>query len=393
MNMTETRNRAPTTMQTVIVTGKTFDHRETLKSFGARYDGNSRRWTFKSSDPAAIEKFMSMPMPGVIMTVEGSNKPQPVQQPTPVPQITETQLETLREGFANAVGPATFTVGNCTEYLDYFKRKNVVTHFGFDSLGDLVDYVETHGKEHRYSHATYEADWFGTRSMPQAIDFARNGWAYGADKIATLIDRLNVERPLARKRSHGVTGGHVNVGRMLTGHPLHMVRRTKQPKNKVVTLFVESGATAEITSDTMLMRAACVGAIADRMETNGYSCNIVVVSNPIADSFGNARHGLSYSVKVKRASERLNIHALAFALGHTSMHRRFRFACVETRPELRPMAGGQGATTLSFDRHNPTRPGVEFYIPAASKNFTTIEQAMSNLLPEGLPIEFKTEGK
>ena len=365
-------------MQTVIVTGKTFEHRELLKSYGARYNGNARNWTFKSDDPAKIEQFMSLPMPGVKMAL------QPL-TPTPTPATKLIGID-LAEPIKAC---KTIMVGNCSRFHNHFKAQNPIVHFGFDSLDDLVNHVRAIPP--CGSHGAWEKNdisFHGTYSMNEALNLAENGWQTGADEIAKLIEQINIDRPHNRKRSHGVTGGHVNVGRLLTGHPLHMVRRPKMPSDKIVTLFLESGARANITAQSMLLRAASAGAIVDRMEANGYRCEVVVCSNTEPNLNVNP---WTFTCIVKRANERMNLHSLAFALGHPSFHRRFRFACVDHMPELQHWHYSQGRSTEGFDTTHPTRPNVEFYIPRIAENYKTIEETMHAVIPHGLPITFNKE--
>lgn len=397
--------------QTVIFTGKTFEHRELLKSYGARYDGNLRRWTFVSSDIELIERITSTPMPGVKIELL------PAQQPTPAPitppmsasgtaERTDPKIiSTVRGARLNArpLAPTTMLgdtimLGNCDRFYNRFKGQNPLLHMGFDSLADLIEYIETYGAKDTatsaYSRAPENCQFSGTPSMDHAMQLATDGWQHGADKIAEYIDMLNVDRPKARRRQHHVTGGHVNVGRLLNGHPMHMVRRAKQPNDKVVTVFIETGATRDIEANSMLHRAAAVGAIVDKMEAEGYRCEIVMCSNPLPDARnedGTPRAQWNFTCTVKRAQERLSLHALAFALGHPSFHRRFRFAVVDSRPELSNWHLTQGSSSVGFDDTHPTRPNVEFYIPRIWKNTYSPVHAMRAILPEGLPIKIITD--
>lgn len=374
----------------ITITGKTFNHRETLKSYGAKYNGISREWTLRRANEGTIAAIKALP--GVIVREHGAPTappmPNTVTSLNPASGVYET---TVIEPSAPVVKVGqTVMIGNCSRWLNHFKNRDPIVHFGFDSLGDLVEYVkatEAHNRSMDAWSTSGDARYFtGTKSMPEAMELATNGWTEGADEITKIIEQINIDRPKARKRTHGVTGGHVNVGRLLTGHPLHMVRRPKQPHNKVVTLFLESGARADIEAQSMLLRAACAGAIVDRMEANGYSCEIVVCSNTEQEY---NKTPWTFTCTVKRASERLNINALAFALGHPSFHRRFRFACVESRSELRAWHNSQGRSTEAFDRSHPTRPNAEFYIPRIQENYNTIGKTMRAVLPAGLPIKFE----
>lgn len=193
--------------------------------------------------------------------------------------------------------------------------------------------------------------------MPAALRLARDGWSEGVD----LAESLDVPPSSARRRRYGVAGGSVNVGRMLAGHPAHMRSRPRQPGKRVVTLFVETFMSAGIDPDNAIIRAALIARIADAMEREGYSCEIVAIVTTTSDMGSSATTGHQHAITLKQAGERLALPDIVFALGHPSFFRRMVFASVGDADECRSTHGTQGFPTDAFANDHPTARN-EFYI-------------------------------
>lgn len=226
--------------------------------------------------------------------------------------------------------------------------------------------------------------------MTEAVKIARQGWQEGVERALDMIDRLSLANPRIRRRKASLAGGSVNVGRMLSGDPAHMIRRPKQPGRKAVTFFVEAGCSASVSAEKMAHRAAAIGAMIDIMEQAGYSCTIVATDTSIGGS-GTAKYQLA--VNVKEAGERLNLSDLMFALGHPSFLRRFSFAACCTADEARSIWHCQGSPSNAFDDdHSCGRS--EFYVPVFSSSSQLTDDPLSMMrfvTPKNLPIEIDTD--
>jgi hypothetical protein len=200
------------------------------------------------------------------------------------------------------------------------------------------------------------------------------------------MESLSVDNPRVRQRRAAVAGGTVNVGRMLSGDPAHMIRRPKAPGRKVVTFFVEIGCNRYINGDSAIKRAALIGAMIDLMENAGYSCAIVATDT--STSGGVAKYQLA--VKLKENGERLNLSDLMFALGHPAFLRRFSFAACSSVPETRSIWSSQGSASNSFDDEHRCGPS-EFYVPVLSTNHVGDDPLylLPNVVPDGLPVKIE----
>ncbi|QWY83160.1 hypothetical protein [Rhizobium phage RHph_X2_24] len=378
---------------TITLTGQTFQHRDRLKQLGGKWNADGRNWQFDFLRPSEIAELKNLA--GCLVT---DNAPTP-----PAPRETDSDdnddiWSRIMRGTADDK-PSTgnrpsVMYGDDMRYHNYFKDKNPRSFFGFSSLSALLQFIDAIPQHKRTGqrgegYDRSKPDWYGTPDMLTALDLARNGWPQGIANAQQVLETLDIEHVLQRRRSYAVAGGSVSVGRMLAGNPVHMVKRPKLPGRRVVTLFVENMASAYMKAETLTVRAAIVAALADILETNGYSCEIV---NVTVSNFMSGKPAAHTTVVLKHAGEKLNIADLAFALGHPSFLRRFVFALVCQADELESMWDYQGMPTSAFG--GDCQPGrSEFYIKRLSENIsggTLVEKARKMLplvKPDNLPVE------
>lgn len=378
----------------VRVTGNTFDHRERLKQLGGRWDAAAKNWIFEYPRPKDVAELKNLPG---CLVVEAADEPTP-SVPDGTPSIDDDPVDWMkkiaeRHAEKNKKDGNTKTViyGDDQTYFNYFQSKNPLSFFGFSTLSEMVKFIEKIPA--RFQEVGWEksgGDWYGTRDMKQALEIARNGWSDGVKKAAELLEYLNLENAVERRRKYSVAGGYVNVGRMLSGNPAHMVKRPKQDGRQTITLFVENTASAYIKAEMLTIRAAVVAAFADILEMRGYSCQIVSVTT---QARMNDLPGAQTAVTLKHAGEKLNLDDLVFALGHPSFLRRFNFACVSQAVECREIWNSQGMPRSAFGKDDLKRN--EFYIRHLTENvkggnFLEIAKKIIPMIkPHRLPLEIK----
>ena len=360
---------------TIKISGDTFTLREKIKSIGGLWNGVDRVWTLPDYTPEhKLNEIRNMP--GIVIKMPDGQMLMPgkVERPTPKPVVEDDDLSgmvaAILRGY-DAKRPKrdyshqkTQFVGSDQQWFGTFRVQNPMLFAGFSSLNEMLDYVEAIPERCRIGGRaagweTGGSDWVGTSSMREALSLARNGWREGADKAKEAAEVLETDHAQQRRRKHGLVGSRVNVGRMLAGAPDHMVSRRKQDGVKVITLFVAVGMLAVVRAEDAILRAACVAAISDLLESNGYSCEIFAVHDSYIN--GSERPGVQISFPVKNAGEHLNIEDVVFSLGHPSVMRRFFFAIFGSQDYLSDMWGGMGATTSCFDEdHRP--PPNSYYI-------------------------------
>lgn len=363
-------------MPQVKITGNTFNYRDVLKTMGAEWDNKQRVWTGNLTDTqiATVRKMVGC-------TVSEYVRPVPV--------------DTDDAGFSAPIAARKVNhrksaiYGNDPTYHNHFVQQNVRAFLGFDSLEAFTDYIDAIPPHARSSGRA--AGWLvddqhdtftGTHDMSEALDLARHGWQEGIDKASEYLDRLELAMPEIKRRKRAVAGGVVNVGRMLSGMPDHMVTRTKQPGQKVVTFFVEAGCNASIKAETLIVRAAMIAMMIDVMEHSGYSCDIVIIDTSIWHEYPIYQ----LAVKIKSAGEHLNLSDIIFALGHPSFLRRLSFAACTSVMETQEIWVGQGNEDDAFDRDHPLGK-TEFYIPVLRINLIDPLRMLRLITPDNLPIK------
>lgn len=353
---------------------------------GGFWDSKRKRWEFPFMSQTEFDELRG--------TVELLVLGEPIAAPTLAVPLTDDEItelvEIIDDDLAGLLDQVFAVIpkrasgkskiyGDDETYHNYFAPQNPVSFFGFSTLDRLIDYVEglLPGDFSAWATGQRNVQFTGTASMSEAIALARDGWQEGADAAAEVMAHLTLDKPVVRRPKPSLAGGSVNVGRMLAGDPLHMMRRQKQPGRKVVTFFVEVSALANVHPTALTIRAAIIAAIVDLMESVGYACNIVTtcVSNHSNTAY------FQCAVNIKRSDQRLNVPDIIFALGHPSYLRRFMFAMANDRPELRRMWHDQGVATNAFDKDHRCKPN-EFYVPVLKR---TRENDLATILPLVIP--------
>ena len=383
---------------TIVVSGsQTYNQRELIKSLGGSWDAEARQWTLPDrTSEHDLQRLRSVPGIAVAHVADA-----PKSTPHPwLPEDLEAALDAVEihiDMAAEDQSPPerdgnTSIYGNDQTYLNEFRLKNPTFFAGFDSLKAFADFVgrtpdevKRGGSGRSSGWDTDDPRWAGTPDMTHALARARDGWSDGQKMAEKIGEMLKGEHALNKHRTYGVAGGRVNVGRLLSGSPNHMVRRALQPKTKVVTLFVDIVNHVGVFAENMLIRAAIIAAIADRMEDNGYSCEIVAVGSASKD-------GLRWQVAttVKQAGEALNLSDVAFGLGHPSFLRRLCFAAVAHEPRMRPIWSTMGSPNTCFKLAD--LPPGSFYLDKLTSNPTgsfieRVEEMIEWIVPDGFPVE------
>lgn len=374
----------------IIISGKTFDHREQLKDLGARWNAANRNWTISSLSDTDRKTIAAMV--GVMIT-------EPLQELIEDDDDDDIELlpqRTIRHGRKED----TKIIGDDPTWFNYFEDKYPTTFFGFSSLSAMMKYIKNipddiaqghHGRARARGWDIDENWFFGTTNMQHAMKLVRDGWPEGLELAEQISHQLTGRNAIERRRKYSVAGGNVNVGRMLANNPLHMTARAKQPGKKVITFFVEASMSASIEPKYAIIRAALVAAIVDILEMNGFSCEIVSTS---INNVGN-KAASQIATTLKAAGEPLSINDIIFGLGHPSYLRRFVFACEGSDERLAYLcrnAFGHPGNAFSETTTN------EFYIEKIdhhlrhliSDRVPLIEQAMQIwelVIPDNLPIE------
>lgn len=366
----------------IIVSGKTFEHRETIKTLGGKWNGTDKTWQF--ADGADVSSLRGLP--GVRIDGAAAQTPSrkaPAKRPAGPASV------------AAKITDATAFYGNTDLRFNTLADQNPMSFAGFKSLNYMCDFVENirDARSDAWRMDAEYREFTGVWGMSEALIIARTGWSDGVKKAMEALEVIETDHASTRQRKAVLAGGRVNVGRMLTGDPLHMIRRTRQPSKKVITLFVELGASAVIEQENLIIRAAAVAAMCDILETNEYSCEVVGVHSTRTRT--DSEPLFQTTVELKSAGEHLNLNDLVFALGHPAMLRRLIHGINTMNPKTRPYLSSMGIPSPAFTDEHPTATG-EFCISKIApdvqdqitgKTFKDRVRSMFPLIvPAGFPV-------
>lgn len=390
----------------ITISGRgTFTNRDLIKSFGANWNGVDRVWTLPDFvAPDVLNQLRALP--GIVIKMPDGKIMMADREPRPVVIDDDDEKDDLmgfiikrmlgdiaeREGvdlgnqqFADIRDTAAIH-GNDETWLGQF-AKRPTAFFGFASFADMLDFVEATPDDKRRAcpdgWRKRAGDWAGSKDMQHCLDLARNGWRDGVTKAKLAAEVIEGDHAQARQRTHGIAGGRVNVGRMLSGSPVHMVHRPRRDGVKVITLLVDVWMASGISAEDAIIRAACVAAMCDVLENGGYSCEIVAVGSAFS---GGSR--MQIATNIKQAGDALNLEDVTFALGHPSMLRRLCFAVAANEPRLSRFWGSMGYQEAAFV---DTDPGA-FYINKLSGGLgggtfeRKVRRAFELIVPEDFPI-------
>lgn len=344
-----------------LVTGQTFHARHLLKEFGGRWDNDTKGWAFYHLEPAQIARLRGIP--GIYLSEPPPEPAEPPRAPTAI-------------------------YGDDPTYFNYFRDKDPAVFFGFSSMAAFVDYVEAlhtsndTDRDHAWRTNEKYKRFSATEDMAEALNLARHGWSDGLG----LMEKFKIPHAFGKRHKPSIVGGRVNVGRLLAGNPVHMVHRKPAPRNRIITIFIETTMWSGIKPLNMMMRAFIIAGIVDVLEIEGYVCELIAV---YTTSYA-YDPCTQFAVKVKQAGQALNMLDITFACGHPSFLRRLMFACEGNAPEC-PHVGA--VIQEAFDtEHLPGRN--EFYIPQLmpgdQAQLTGDPLDMLRFLePGGLPIKIR----
>lgn len=213
-----------------------------------------------------------------------------------------------------------------------------------------------------------------TNSYEEAEDLLLHGWDEMAEKLTKKINNVKCQNGYKNKTVYDVQGYQACVPRYLQGMPDSMVSSkrivTKQKVLNIVKDFGYSGSTSAETIENESIKV--LKAVSD-LESRGYRVNLSI-------TFVSKCRGkyISMIVKIKNASQRMNIKQMAFPLVHPSMFRRIVFGMIERLEETKNFGSGYGYCT----EYNETKHLFKgsYFIPriVCEEEITDIEKYKIN---------------
>ena len=217
----------------------------------------------------------------------------------------------------------------------FSKQNNYTMMVTFDSIHEFVEYVQSQPTSEGWkygSHASNKTEtkgWSNVQNRKEAADLALQGWDAGIKEINKRVDDLKGQNELLEKSLpfNAVCGYHPIVPLYLNGIPTNMVnKKFVKQKQKVITINKLIGAACGTSAQTIMDEAIKCIQIIKKIEASGVRTNLNIVMSPGAD--------VLVLLKIKSASEPLNLSKIAFPLCHPAMDRRLFFRFCEVYPQM-----------------------------------------------------------
>ena len=196
-------------------------------------------------------------------------------------------------------------------------------------------------------------DWDLGSTFDDAMAMARDGWKEGAAKVGKALKQLPQATPAPTKKN-SVYGYRPNAGRYAAGMPDCMVKRAHDNgAGHVVTLVVPINANAYTSARNMSNFGIAVMHHVRALEAQRTRVEIIVS----ATSHLQCGTRVCTAIRVKSASQGMDLSVLAFAMGHPAMFRRIMFGLRERTATKTDHGYGQSQNTVPSDIVN-MRPGT-----------------------------------
>lgn len=202
----------------------------------------------------------------------------------------------------------------------------------FDSLVDFYKYIMETPVNKAFKNKSLSSIergiWSGTNSFDEAVDLFKNGWTVGAQDLTKKLKVAETNQEVQTKYRDilSMAGYQAIVPLYLQGVPNCMVNKKPIPvKNKVITINKAICSSGSVSSETLMNESIKCFQIIKKIEASGIRINLNLMI-----STGH----VCIKIRLKSASEKLNISKLAFPLVHTAMFRRLYFRFVEVYPTI-----------------------------------------------------------
>lgn len=168
--------------------------------------------------------------------------------------------------------------------------------------------------------------FYHTNTFEEANDLMFS-YSEGMEQINRVAPNFKREEPICRNRQ-SVIGTIPNVAAFLKGHPLNMMYREKiRQEVKQINLYYDRGQYSGVSTKVILCSGRKLLDAVRMLEASGVQVAIYIMDASVTD------HQVAIPiVKLKDASQPLNILKMAYSLVHPSFNRRHTFRWLETSP-------------------------------------------------------------
>lgn len=249
----------------------------------------------------------------------------------------------------------------------------------YDSLEEFYKYICDTPFNEAFRWAVHKSvegreSFTKTKSFEESVSLMKNGWEDMAQNLTKKLKVIEneVQPSTKRKTVYDVAGYQCSVPRYLQGLPNSMVRTTNIPaKQKIITVTKSIDYNGGTTTEEIVQESVKALQVVKKLEAQGYriNLNVAVGTNKSINSSSDGRFLLK--IRIKNASERLNVSKLAFPLVHPSMLRRLIFRWIEVYPKItKEFVGNYGYPTR--DEAMKQALNGEYLLPAFMKDVSSI---------------------
>ena len=213
---------------------------------------------------------------------------------------------------------------------------NNVINQQFDSISSFYKYIcdtpiNSTFRWHSLSSTNGNYDFTKTVSFEQAVDLMKYGWTDMAEKMTQKLKATPDMELIHQMRTIvSVAGFQPIVPLYLAGVPQNMVSKKMVPvKQKVLNITKSVDYNGGVSADTIIEESIKAMQIIKKLESQGYRVNLNIAIGSVTTN-----KTLVCKIRIKNASEKLNVSKLAFPLAHPSMLRRLFLRWIEVHPEV-----------------------------------------------------------
>lgn len=227
----------------------------------------------------------------------------------------------------------------------HFNSITEVARFIRDNEDKLTDTFKPLRKSERGRES-----FTGTESYDAAEDLLLHGWDEVSKEFTQSIKKVNTSVSFKNRNCYGVAGYQCSVPRYLQGIPTNMISNKRVPvKNKVISITKSISYNCSVRTETIKEQSLKVLKLVNKLESDGYRINLNIALVATNNSYAKKPKMVSLVVKIKDASQRMNIKQMAFPMVHPSMLRRIIFGLIERLPECEYLGSFYGIPARNSD--------------------------------------------
>ena len=241
---------------------------------------------------------------------------------------------------------------NSNDYKIYMEEYN--------SISEFVQTINSRSQNPNMTSVQSENGTYkftGTNDYDEAENLLLHGWTEESEKLNEML-KLKALKERSVKNTYDVAGFQCSVPRYLQGIPTNMInQKVVTKKQKVVTITKNISYSTYVRKETIEEESVKVLQLVNSLEKQGYR---VILNVTLITKSKNENIILCNKVRIKNASERLNLSKVSFPMVHSSYLRRIMFRWIETFEY----------TTKSFD--------TNYGVPVKCEDFNKITKNNKN---------------